>query len=87
MTVSENRVGDAKRKKERALEAFRVKARRAKRISDLWRNSLNEWLNVAEHGKNLEKIKRLGKKEYSLRKNANKATEEMYKEWEKCQDY
>ncbi len=86
MLTSKNPVGEVKRKRYRALKTFKVKARRAKRISDLWRNALNEWLSIAEHGKNLDKIKRLGKKEYLLRKNANKATEDMYKAWEKSQD-
>jgi hypothetical protein len=87
MATSKNPAGEVRRGEERALEAFRVKARRAKRISDLWRDALNEWLSVAEHGKNLDEIKRLGKKEYLLRKNANKATEDMYKAWEKSQGY
>lgn len=87
MGTSKNSARKARRITKRDLDVFRVKARRAKRLSDLWRSALNEWLNSAENGKNLDKIKRLGKKEYSLRKNANKATEEMYKAWQKSQGY
>ncbi len=82
-----NTAKNVKKRDKRDLEAFRVKARRAKRITDLWRDALNDWLTLAEHGKNLDKIKRLGKKEYALRKDANKATDEMYRAWEKSQDY
>lgn len=87
MRISKNNTGEVKRAQKRNLEAFRAKARIAKRLSDLWRDALNEWLSVSEHGRDLKKITQLGKKEYSLRKNANKATEDMYKAWRKSQDY
>ncbi|MDE1834884.1 MAG: hypothetical protein KGH64_06125 [Candidatus Micrarchaeota archaeon] len=85
MGASKNKASEVRRIDKRDLEAFRIKARRAKRLSDVWRDALNEWLSVAEHGKNLGEIKRLGRKEYLLRKSANRATEEMYKAWQKSQ--
>ncbi|MDE1851295.1 MAG: hypothetical protein KGH69_01225 [Candidatus Micrarchaeota archaeon] len=69
--------------KKNLQEAFRMRARKAKKLSDIWRKSLNEWLDTAEHGKDLNKIKQLGRREFTMRKKANKATEDMYKSWEK----
>ena len=65
------------------LKVFKAKARNAKRISDLWRNALNKWLSASEHETNIKKTKALGKKEWQLRNNANKATDEMYAAWER----
>ena len=65
------------------LEAFKVKAREARKVSNLWREALNDWLDSAEHIENLKEIKLLGKREFLMRKKANKATEKMYKSWER----
>jgi hypothetical protein len=62
---------------------FKVKAKRARELSNLWRGALNDWLEVSEHDKDLGKIKLLGRREWIARKKANKATEEMYTAWKK----
>ena len=60
---------------------FKAKARKAKELSDLWRKALNEWLDLSEHEKDLDRIMRFGKREWLARKKANKATEDMYVAW------